>query len=254
MTLKAVKILGGCEVVFVPKSGKLTESTALRIAGGFLKPGAKVMELEFPMSTDQSVLQERWDKAAATVAKELEKGGDACFLTLGDISLYSTFHYLLKSLIRKMPDVPVELIPGVTSYSAAAARSLFCLGEGEENLALIPSVGNLKDAEKIVDEIDTIVFMKIGKNLGKVLNFLEAKGRLATSVLASRVGHKEERIVRDLASLRGADEKEAYLSVILSRRSPSSPAKTPSPKIEKRSPAGQKPLSPPGRGRVRGQL
>jgi len=218
LTLKAVRILKSCATVFVPRSGRLQDSRALQIAGVHLRPDALVEELEFPMSTDGAVLQESWDRAAERVWSRLGEGTDACFLTLGDISLYSTFHYLLKSLGRLSAELPVELVPGVTSYSAAAAKSLFCLGEGEERLALLPSVGDLDEVAEAVDRFDTVVFMKIGKNLEKVLDFLEAKGRLGGSILASRIGLPEERLVRDLEKMRGADEKAAYLSVILSRR------------------------------------
>jgi precorrin-2/cobalt-factor-2 C20-methyltransferase len=218
LTLKAVRILGECATVFVPRSGKLRESRALHIASAYLRPDAAVEELEFPMSTDGAVLGASWEKAARLVKERLESGRDACFLTLGDISLYSTFHYLLKHLSPMLPHLRVELIPGVTSYSAAAARSLFCLGEGDERLALIPSVGDLESAEDLLDRCETVVLMKIGKNIDRVLDFLEKKGRLDTSILASRVGLPEERIVRDLESLRHGGEEAAYLSVILSRR------------------------------------
>ena len=56
--------------------------------------------------------------------------------------------------------------------------------------------------------------MKVGAKLEKVLDLLRELDLLKSSVLASRVGYPEERIVSDLSSLKG-DKKAGYLSVMI---------------------------------------
>ena len=53
------------------------------------------------MTSDQDELARCWEEAANRIAEVLERGDDACFLTLGDPLLYSTYIYLLRALRRR---------------------------------------------------------------------------------------------------------------------------------------------------------
>ena len=86
ITVKAARILAGCRHVCVPRSRPAGRSVALEIAREHLHPEAMVHELAFPMSSDEAVLDESWQQAAAEVHDILAGGDDCCFLTLGDRS------------------------------------------------------------------------------------------------------------------------------------------------------------------------
>ena len=60
---------------------------------------------------------------------------------------------------------------------------------------------------------DTLVLLKVKPLLDEVLDLLERRSLLATSCFIEKVGSPEERIVRDVARLRG--EKVNYLSLLL---------------------------------------
>ena len=51
--------------------------------------------------------------------------------------LYSTYTYLMARVRRLLPDAPIECVPGVTSFSAAAAYLQEALAEGAEKLAIV---------------------------------------------------------------------------------------------------------------------
>ena len=98
ITLKGARVLGECRQVFVPKARGEGDSAALAIAGAHLRADAEIHELVFPMITDRKELARRWEESAGQVAAVLQAGEDACFLTLGDPLLYSTYIYLLRAL------------------------------------------------------------------------------------------------------------------------------------------------------------
>jgi precorrin-2/cobalt-factor-2 C20-methyltransferase len=93
---------------------------ALGIAEKHIGRDARIHEIVFPMTTDKAELEARWEASAAEVAEVLDSGSDACFLTLGDAFLYSTYIYLLRALRRHIPELEVVTVPGITAFSAAA--------------------------------------------------------------------------------------------------------------------------------------
>ncbi len=111
----------------MPKARKGAESVALGIAQKHIGSQAEIHEILFPMTTDRLELEKRWEESAEVIADVLEKGADACFLTLGDALLYSTYIYMLRALRRKIPDVRVVTVPGITAFSAAASLAEFRL-------------------------------------------------------------------------------------------------------------------------------
>ena len=70
----------------------------------------------------------------------MEGGENAAFLTIGDPLVYSTFGYLLRTLREVAPHLPVAIVPGITSFQAAAARTGTVLCEGGEKLRILPAV------------------------------------------------------------------------------------------------------------------
>lgn len=139
MTLKAVRIIKETEVIAVP--GKCAQETAAyRIAVQAVPELAekKLIALDFPMTRDRGKLAESHAEAAGQIETILKSGKDAAFLTLGDVTIYSTFSYVQKIVERD--GFQTELISGVPSFCAAAARCGIPLVEGKEMLHVIPAV------------------------------------------------------------------------------------------------------------------
>jgi precorrin-2/cobalt-factor-2 C20-methyltransferase len=222
LTVKAASVLAACPHVFVPKARTVSESVALEITRRYLRSDAQVQELVFPMTPDQDLLEQRWRESAEVIASVLEAGNDACFLTLGDPMVYSTYIYLLRALDERLPGVTTITVPGITSFCAAAAATHFALGEGKELITIVPTSDDLTVLRRALSTQGTVVLMKIGKRLREILEILKESGLLEHSVFVSRVGQGRQHIETDLRKLCVQDPEAGYLSVIIvhaSRRS-----------------------------------
>jgi precorrin-2/cobalt-factor-2 C20-methyltransferase len=215
ITLRAVRILSEVRVVLAPRSPKNGESIALGIAGPHLNPAARVLHLEFPMTRERRVLEAAWAKAAEQTEEALRGGESAAFLTLGDPHIYSTFGYLTRALRERAAGIPVETVPGVTSFQAAAARAGFVLCEGGESLRILSGIADRASLEKELARPGGVVILKAYGKFPDIRAALEAAGRTENALLASRVGLKGEEIHEDLAEVHGTPP---YLSLVLSRR------------------------------------
>ena len=168
ITLKAARILEEVGVVFAEASTRNDASQALDIARPLLRPDAVVRRLDFPMTRDQAVLEEAWTRNAAAVAEAVEQGRSAAFLTLGDPMTYSTFGYLLRTLDRLGRRPPVEVVPGITAYQAAAAKLALPLAESEENLAVLSGVCAPQTLARQLDAADNAVILKAYRNFAAI--------------------------------------------------------------------------------------
>lgn len=215
LTVHGAQRLGTCRHVFAPKARIKSESLAQTIARPHIAPDATIHELLFPMTKDENELAVHWRAAAEEVAAVLERGEDACFLTIGDPMLYSTYVYLLRALRERLPELKAETIPGVTSFCAAAALTGFALGEGKAPVTIVPTADDLTAVRDAVRRGGTVVLMKIGSRLPHVLEVLRQEGCLEQAVLVSRAGQPEQRIVTNLRELPPEAPDVGYLSVIL---------------------------------------
>ena len=215
MTLKGAKALENCRHVFVPKARNENGSIALNIAGRYLRADAGIHELVFPMSADNAELLRHWEEAAQSVAEVAGRGEDVCFLTLGDPFLYSTYIYLVRFLRKKLPGVETVTIPGITAFSAAAALAEFPVGEGKERVVIIPASDDLDAIGKALADGGTIILMKVGKRLPKLLDFIEQAGYLDSAVYVARAGLDGQRVEADLRKLRDEKQETDYLSILL---------------------------------------
>jgi precorrin-2/cobalt-factor-2 C20-methyltransferase len=150
----------------------------------------------------------------------LEKGEDACFITLGDALLYSTYIYMLRAIRETLPNVKVVTVPGISAFSAAAALTEFPLGKAKEPITIVPVSDDLEVVRSAVSKPGSVVLMKVGKRLQRVIDLLEEEGRLNDAVFVSRAGMASQRIETDLRRLRGTEVETGHLSIILVQTSP----------------------------------
>ena len=171
------------------------------------------VELVFPMTRDAELLAKAWLRAAEQTVALLAEGRDLVFLVEGDASTFATFGHLARVARELAPEIQVETIPGVSSFAAAAATTGMPLAEEDETLAIIPAAYGTGVIDHMLDEFDTLILLKVKPLLDEVLELLERRDLLATSCFIEKVGSPDERIVRDLTSLKG--EKVNYLSLLL---------------------------------------
>ena len=196
----------------VKKAEESSYALAIVERGGIAVP-ADAVELVFPMTRDAEALTKAWVRAAQQTVELLAEGRDLVFLVEGDASTFATFGHLARVVRELVPDVEVETIPGVSSFAAAAATTGVTLAEEDETFAIIPAAYGVEVIDHLLDEFDTLALLKVKPLVDEVIELLEKRELLASSVFIEKVGSPEERIVRDVASLKG--EKVNYLSLML---------------------------------------
>lgn len=221
ITLKAVRLIKEVPVLFVPKGREDGMSLALSIVRGVVDlDRKKILELHFPMIktvTGDQDLSERWDRLADEIFQVL-RDSDAAFLTLGDPCFYSTFFYLYDRLLKLLPSLRIEIIPGVSSINASSAKAGIPLGLASERIAIIPA-NYLSDKDEwlqLLNGFDTIVFMKVDRNFNELKNFLMNNRLIERSVYLARVGMEGEKVIYDIGNVK--KEELDYFSILIVKK------------------------------------
>ncbi len=217
ITLKAARILSQVAVIFTPQKDEQSPSYARRIIADIVKePEPRVIELVFPMRKNDAGLIEYWQRAADTIWQYLGNGDDCAFITEGDPLLYGTFIYVFDILRKDHPELNVEVIPGISSINAAAARALVPLVSGSERLAILPATYGDEAITEALQNFDTVVLLKINTVFDRLLGILEKLSLVDRCVYVRRCTTEDEEIIRDIRQLKG--QKLDYLSLLIVRR------------------------------------
>ncbi len=209
MTLKAVRVLEQCPVIAAPKT-KSGEMLALDIASGIVdRKGKTIVPLYFTMERDKAVQHAAHLAAAAAVREYLDKGQDVAMLNLGDVSIYATYSYMMA--ILKDQGYETVMVPGVPSFCAVAARLGVSLTEMNGPLHIVPGSMAL---DEVLDQPGTKVLMKSGRQLPAVLEALEARNALGTSMLVQNCGLPEETVYANLSEER-PEGNHGYFSTVI---------------------------------------
>jgi precorrin-2/cobalt-factor-2 C20-methyltransferase len=196
----------------VKKAGDSSYALDIVRRGGLAVP-EDAEPLVFPMTRDAGVLARAWARVAVRCVELLAQGRDVVFLVEGDASTFATFGHLARAVRELAPVIEVDTIPGVSSFSAAAARVGTPLAEEDDTLAVIPAAYGVAVIDHLLDEFDTLILLKVKPLLDEVLALLARRDLLATSCFVEKVGAPDERVVTDVTSLRG--ETVHYLSLLL---------------------------------------
>lgn len=208
MTLKAVRLIRENEVIAVP--GPVAEETvAYKIAVQAVPELAdkELVPILMPMTHDRAVMEQNHDEAADTVEGYLKVGKNVVFLTLGDPTVYSTYMYVQKRIEER--GYHTELVSGITSFCAAAARANTSLVEWSEQLHVLPAVHKL-DSE--LDLPGNYVLMKSGKKMGQVKEILRRSGR--DVVMVENCGMDTEKVYHSVDEI---PDDAGYYSLIIAK-------------------------------------
>ncbi len=180
--------------------------------------GKKILSLHFPMKKD--LARESFRGAAKEVLECLEDG-DVAFITLGDPTLYSTFFHLYSAVLDLAPDTKSEIIPGVSSITAASARAGRQLALSGDKVAILPATyikaaaTYINDFEAALRDFDTVVLMKVHSVMDEIKKALDKNGLLDKAVYVCRAGMEGE-IVKSVPDVEQGDLD--YFSTIIVRK------------------------------------
>ena len=208
MTLKAVRLIRENRVIAVP--GKAArESTAYQIAVRAVPELAEkeLVPVYMPMVRDRQLIDAEHRKGAELLKTYLDRGLNVVFLTLGDPTVYCTFSYLQHYL--EADGYRVELVSGITSFCAAAARLSLPLAEWDEPIHIVPAVHKTEDR---LDQDGNYVLMKSASHMPEVKALLKASGRKVSAVV--NCGMENEAVYRSADEI---PDDAGYFSLIIAK-------------------------------------
>lgn len=219
ITLKVHRLLTTSPVICVPRRNLKDDGYAEAIVRQHYRPEAQeILYLQFPMSRDWERLKPFWDRNTATIWERLQQGLDCVFITEGDPFVYSTFIYMFDYMRQQHPEVEIEVVPGISSFLAAAARVGMPLGNQYERIAIIPDVESAEEARQILQQFETVVFLKVNSIFEQVYEALESLDLVDHARYVKKVSAPGlEEVVADIRTLRG--QKLEYLSLLMVRNS-----------------------------------
>lgn len=206
MTVKAVRLVKEADVLVIP--GRDRENcVAYQIAEKAVPglAGKEILPVVFPMTKDETVLSESHEEGARRVAGILDEGKQAVFLTLGDPTVYSTYLYIHKKLVRR--GYEAEIVSGVPSFCAAAARLGISLGEKAESIHILPGSYPAKEGLSLSG---TKVLMKSGRQIKGVKK--ELLDRNLSACMIENCGMDRERSFKRTEDI---PEDAGYYSLII---------------------------------------
>ena len=208
MTLKAVRLIRENDVIALPgKNPK--ETAAYKIALGAVPELAEktLIAIDMPMTKDKEVQQRAHEEGALLMESYAAEGKNVVYLTLGDTTVYCTFAYVQE--ILEQDGFEVELVSGIPSFCAAAARLNVHLALWEEPVHIIPALHRLEDK---LDKKGNYVLMKSGSKMHEVKEQLAESGRNA--MMVENCGMENEKIYRSLDEI---PDDAGYFSLIISK-------------------------------------
>ena len=208
LTLKAVRVLQESPVIaYVSADGR--PSMARQIAERHLAAGRREINLALPMERAPEIAQAVYDEAASRIGAELEQGHDVAVLCEGDPFLYGSFAQLFDRLGESYP---TEVVPGVVSFTAAAAAARAPLVRRTQSLVVLPATLPKDALATHLAHVDAAVILKLGRHLSKVRELMADTGVLHRALYVEHASKERERVVRlvDLAL-----EEAPYFSLIL---------------------------------------
>ena len=208
MTLKAVRLIRENMIIAVPGADP-KETVAYKIAVQAVPELAEkeLLPIYMPMTHDPEELERNHAKGAKSLEEVLDQGKNIVFLTLGDPCVYSTFSYLQKRVEKD--GYHTELVSGITSFCAAAARLNIPLSEWNEQLHVVPAVHRL---DSTLNESGNYILMKSGKKMNQVKEILAQSNR--DVLMVENCGMENEHVYRSVEEI---PDSAGYYSLIIAK-------------------------------------
>ncbi|MCR5347756.1 MAG: precorrin-2 C(20)-methyltransferase [Fretibacterium sp.] len=185
------------------------------VAGGAIQAeslSVPTARLIFPMTRDAGARDAELKKQLEALRPQWEKAGTVVLPVIGDAALYATGAYLCDVWRELEPDLELELIPGISAHSLAAACARRFLALGEEILSIIPGTASPGRIEAALRASGVTALYKPSALGDSLRDVVMRAGPWRGIVRVDRAGLPEERVLKGDEALRPVEE---YLSVLL---------------------------------------
>jgi precorrin-2 C20-methyltransferase/precorrin-3B C17-methyltransferase len=215
VTLKAQRVIAAADVIAYPTAGH-GRSVARRIAAPYFRGDQIEAPLTFPVTTGETdhpggyevALRDFYDLCAAEIARHLDAGRDVAVLCEGDPFFYGSYMYIHERLASRYA---TEVVPGVTSFSAAAAAAGTPLARRDDVLTVLPGTLAPDVLAARLRTSDAAVVLKLSREFDGVRAAAERAGVADRCVYVERASTDAERV----APLRAVDDDPPYMSLLL---------------------------------------
>jgi len=215
ITVKGLKILQESDVVFYPGShfpdGR-KESYVRPMLDHYQLDAGKLQGFFLRMGLDRSAAEETYDQTASLLVDSWKKGKKISIVCEGDLSFYASFSYLLQRLQEQ--NIPVELVPGINSFSLGAAGHQVPLCLQNEKLGFLPLESSIENIEQLFKGFDTLVLMKIRMGWAELFPHLLTKNW--KYYYCERLGAAGEYITTDIKELK--NREIPYFSLLIIKK------------------------------------
>lgn len=216
VTVKAARLIAEADVVAF-HSARHGRSISRGIAAPYLREGQIEEHLVYPVTTEttdhpggyQGAIDEFYEQAAARLATHLAAGRTVALLAAGDPLFYSSYMHMHRRLADRFE---AEIVPGITSVSAASAALGTPLVEGEQVLTVLPGTMPVDQLTERLRNTDAAAIMKLGRTYPGVRQALSDSGRLADAYYVERASSTRERV---LAAADVDDADVPYFAITL---------------------------------------
>ncbi len=214
VTLRAAELIKQVDVIFTVISKNAADSVSKGVVEYF-KPRGEVRLLTFSMSRDSVERFGVVHANAEAIIDELKQGKDCVFATLGDAMTYSTFGYIVQIIKEAIPDIQIEIVPGITSFATLAAKSGEVLVENKEELRVIPSFKSDMAETLTFPAGSTTILLKTYRSRKALIERLRREEHITVTYgeQLSRDGQMILHNLDDMAAL-----PESYLSLIMVKK------------------------------------
>ncbi len=215
LTLRALRLLKQARVI-AHAGPRPREGRAFAIVESHLRDEqeTRVVLTEAMSVVSGSEWRPHYRPAVDAIAADCRAGRDVAFITEGDPTVFSTAAYVWLLLSESHPEIPIEVIPGVTSVTAAAARVAWPLALRDQPFAVVPAHYHAEQLRGLIAQFPTVCLLKPKEALPKLVEALAEYGAEREAVYLENVGTSSEWITRNPEEAVGRD---AYFSLVLVR-------------------------------------
>ncbi|MEV3962830.1 precorrin-2 C(20)-methyltransferase [Nocardia sp. NPDC050193] len=199
VTVKAARVIAEADVIAF-HSARHGRSISRGIAEPYMRPGQLEEHLIYPVTTEttdhpggyQGAIDEFYAAAADRLAAHLAAGRSVALLAAGDPLFYSSYMHMHRRLADRFE---AEIVPGITSVSAASAALATPLVEGDQVLTVLPATLPPDELTRRLADSEAAAIMKLGRTYPAVRKALADSGRLDRAYYVERASTGRERVL-----------------------------------------------------------
>lgn len=198
VTVRAARLITAADVIAY-HSARHGRSVARAIAEPYLRAGQIEEQLVYPVTTEttdhpggyEGAIAEFYESAARRLQEHLEAGRDVVLLAEGDPLFFSSYMHMHKRIAAQFR---TEIVPGITSVSAASAALEMPLVEGNDILTVLPGTLPVERLAERLRETDAAAIMKVSRHFAGVQDALKQSGRLDDAYYVERASGTNQRV------------------------------------------------------------